>query len=169
MTAMLPIHRDEPAWESSDAFRDGMRRLASGVSLLTTGPSTAPQGLVATAVCSVSVDPPTLLACINRTASAYATIATSGRFAVNVLSMSHHDIVEQFSRPDRRADRFQSGHWRSNGDGPLLLADAIAVFDCLLVEKLHYATHTIFLARPLQVTIGEDRPLVHFNRQFHDL
>lgn len=169
MTAMLPIRRDEPAWETGDAFRDGMRRLASGVTLITSGSSTAPQGLVATAVCSVSVDPPTLLASINRNASAYDTIETSGRFAVNVLSTAHHDIVEQFSQPDRRAERFQSGRWLSRPDGPLLLADAMAVFDCLVVEKLHYATHTIFLARPLQVSVSMTRPLVHFDRQLYDL
>ena len=170
MTAVTPIRRDELTWESGDVFRTGMRRLASGVSLITGGTPAAPAGLIATAVCSVSVDPPTLLASINHNASAYEVIAATGRFAVNVLSVTHHDLVEQFSRPERRSERFEAGNWLARPDGPLLLEDALAVFDCVVVETHNYATHTIFLARPVEVSVrGDGNPLVHFNRQFHVL
>lgn len=169
MTAVMPIRRDTTQWESSEAFRSGMRQLASGVSLITGGTATAPVGLVATAVCSVSVEPPTLLASINRNASAFPTIDTLGRFAINVLGPSHREIIEQFSQTERRHERFASGDWLHQPDGPPLLADAIAIFDCRVVERLHYSTHTIFLARPLEVKVHEGKPLVHFNRQLHDL
>jgi flavin reductase (DIM6/NTAB) family NADH-FMN oxidoreductase RutF len=169
MTAVTPIRRDDTMWETSEAFRAGMRQLASGVSLITGGTSAAPVGLIATAVCSVSVEPPTLLASINHSASAFAAIDATGRFAVNVLGVDHRDVVEQFGRPERRGERFQSGEWVSRPDGPLLLGDAIAVFDCKVVERLRYSTHTIFLARPLEVSIGDGGPLIHFNRQFYNL
>lgn len=169
MTAVTPIRRDDTRWESGEAFRSGMRQLASGVSLITSGTSMAPVGLVATAVCSVSVEPPTLLASISHSASAFAVIDATGRFAVNVLGIPHHDIVEQFSQPERRKERFQSGNWIVRPDGPLLLGDAIAIFDCKVVERLRYSTHTIFLARPLEVSVNDGGPLIHFNRQFYDL
>lgn len=169
MTAITPIRFDETKWESNEAFRAGMRQLASGVSLITGGTAAAPVGLVATAVCSVSIAPPTLLASINHNASAFAAIDAAGRFAVNVLGVGHHDIVEQFSRPERRDERFRSGAWVAHEDSPLLLEDAIAIFNCKVVERLHYSTHTIFLARPLEVSVNGGGPLVHFNRQFYDL
>lgn len=169
MTAVTPIRRDDTKWETGEAFRSGMRQLASGVSLITGGTSTAPVGLVATAVCSVSVEPPTLLASINHNASAFAAIDATGRFVVNVLGVPHHDLVEQFSRAERRDERFRSGNWVVRQDGPLLLGDAIAIFDCKVVERLRYSTHTIFLARPLAVSVNDGGPLVHFNRQLYDL
>ena len=75
MTAITPIRRQGDNWDSSEAFRTGMRRLASGVSIITSGTATAPVGLVATAVCSVSIEPPTLHVSISRTASAYLSQA----------------------------------------------------------------------------------------------
>jgi flavin reductase len=167
MTAMSPIRR-EPEWASSDAFRGGMRRLASGVCLITGGNADAPVGLIATAVCSVSIDPPTLLASINHNAAAFATIDASGRFCVNVLGIEHRDIVGHFTTAVHRDKRFRGGAWRLHPNGPPILDTALAAFDCRVVERLRYSTHTIFLARPETVATGDGDPLLHFERQFHD-
>lgn len=169
MTAVMPIRRDDTEWAGGDAFRAGMRQLASGVSLVTGGTAAAPVGLVATAVCSVSVEPPTLLVSINHSASAFATIDALGRLSVNVLGVAHRDIVDQFSRPERRAERFTTDDWIRRPDGPMVLASAIASFDCLVVERLRYSTHTIFLARPMAVGVTAGAPLIHYNRQLAEL
>lgn len=169
MSAVTPIRREDPGFAASEAFRAGMRQLASGVSLITAGTAAAPVGLVATAICSVSVEPPTLLAVINHSASAFPTIDASGRFAVNILGAEDRDLVARFSRPERRAERFSGPGWQLRADAPPLLSGAIAAFDCNVVERLVYATHTVFLARPTAVDIRPGAPLVHFNRELFGL
>ena len=169
MTAITPIRRDGETWETSEAFRSGMRQLASGVSIITSGTGATPVGLVATAVCSVSIEPPTLLVSISRTASAYPTIDASARLCVNVLGASHDDLLARFTSPERRAERFTGSAWCLRPDAPPVLDDALAAFDCRVVERFTYATHVIFFARPEQVLVGEGTPLVHFDRAFHRL
>lgn len=169
MTAITPIRRDGETWDSSEAFRTGMRQLASGVSIITGGTGEAPVGLVATAVCSVSVEPPTLLVSISRTASAYPIIEASGRLCVNILGAGHDELVARFTSSDRRAERFTGASWRLRPDAPPVLDDALAAFDCRVVERFSYATHVIFFARPEQVLVGEGDPMVHFDRGFHRL
>ena len=169
MTAITPIRRDGETWDSSEAFRTGMRQLASGVSIITGGTGEAPVGLVATAVCSVSVEPPTLLVSISRTTSAYSIIEASGRLCVNILGTGHDELVARFTSSDRRAERFTGGSWRLRPDAPPVLDDALAAFDCRVVERFSYATHVIFFARPEQVLVGEGDPMVHFDRGFHRL
>lgn len=169
MTAITPIRREGDTWDSSEAFRAGMRQLASGVSIITSGTGAAPVGMVATAVCSVSIEPPTLLVSISRTASAYPTIEASGRLCVNVLGTSHDDLIARFTTPDRRAGRFTGAAWRLRPDAPPVLGDALAAFDCRVVERFTYATHVVFFARPEKVLVGPGEPLVHFDRGFHRL
>ena len=169
MTAITPIRRDGETWDSSEAFRTGMRQLASGVSIITGGTGEAPVGLVATAVCSVSVEPPTLLVSISRTASAYPVIEASGRLCVNILGTNHDELVARFTNSERRAERFTGASWRLRPDAPPVLDDALAAFDCRVVERFSYATHVIFFARPEQVLVGEGDPMVHFDRGFHRL
>lgn len=169
MTVLAPFSPDAEGWATSAAFRDGMRHLASGVCLITAGTRAAPVGMVATAVCSISVEPATLMVSINNAASAFATIAETGRIAVNVLGTQHADLVAQFSRPERRSERFGSGQWQGGVDAPLTLADALAMFDCQVVVTHAYFTHTLFLARPLAVKLAPGAPMVHYNRGFFGL
>lgn len=168
MTAQLPI-RSAADTAHQEAFRSGMRQLASGTMLITGGTAADPVGLVATAVCSVSVDPPTLLACINHSASAFDAIARRGRFSVNVLADTHRDLLARFTDPSRRAERFTGAEWLHRPDEPSIVADALATFDCLVVEQLRYHTHTVFFAHPLAIHWRDGDPLVHFNRGFHAL
>jgi flavin reductase len=169
MTALVPLAPHVEGWATGTAFRDGMRHLASGVCLVTSGTLLAPVGLVATAVCSISVEPATLMVSINNAASAFGTIAETGRIVVNVLGEQHRDLVEQFSRPERRAERFSSRSWLGEQGGPPRLADALAVFDCRVVETHAYFTHTLFLARPIAVAVTTGEPLIHYNRALSGL
>jgi flavin reductase len=169
MTVMSPLIQDDRGWESSETFREGMRQLASGVSIVTGGTMAMPVGLVATAVCSVSVEPATLLVSINHAASAFATISATERLTVNVLGTQHEDLVAQFSRPERRGERFRSGPWVGEGVDPPVLEDALAVFECRVVQSHPYFTHTLFLARPERVRVSGGRPLVYFSRGFSGL
>ena len=79
------------------AFKRGMRHLAASVTLITTRHRDLRGGLTATAVCSVSAEPPQILVCVNKTASAHDPIGEAGFFCVNILAPDHRKIAERFA------------------------------------------------------------------------
>lgn len=87
-------------------FKSGMRRLAAGVSLITTTFNGEHHGLVATSVCSVSAEPPSLLVCVNQVASSHSAIQQAGFFCVNLLAQDDDELAKRFSDPAARATRF---------------------------------------------------------------
>lgn len=155
--------------ELAAQYKAGMRRLAAGVSLITTGHGETQAGLIATAVNSVSADPPTLLICVNQSASAHDIIAACGNFCVNILPTACIDIAGQFSSSARRAERFASGEWRTLASGAPVLCDALASFDCRVTQQIAYHSHTIFLGEILDVRVTETEvePLIYLDRNFH--
>ena len=88
------------------SFKLAMRRMTSPVCLITTRADDQLYGMTATAVQSVSADPPSLLICINRSASISRPLSLRGRFAVNVLRTAHADLVSIFSGKAENKDRF---------------------------------------------------------------
>ena len=129
-------------------FVQGMRKLAAGVTVIATVHEGRRAGLTATAVCSVSADPPQLLACVNRAAEAFPLIVASGIFSVNVLSSEHRELAERFSGRHGHVgeDRFDLGDWRTLVTGAPILEICPAEFDCRVVTMLEAGTHAVFLA-----------------------
>jgi flavin reductase (NADH) len=113
-------------------FKHAMRRLAAGVTIVTTAGGDGRAGLTATAVCSLSADPARLLVCVNRDAAPNAAIAASGRFCVNVLALRHRALALRFAGATGVAgdDRFARGKWGKAATGAPVLLDALASFDC---------------------------------------
>ena len=153
----------------AELFKTGMRKLASGVSLITSGTGHSKAGLIATAVNSVSVDPPTLLICVNQSASAHDVIQASRSFCVNILPASNVEIAGQFSSSSRRDERFGKGKWGELKTGSPVLSTALVAFDCEVTQSMVYHTHTIFLGRIVDVKLGEAEiePLIYLDRNFH--
>jgi len=128
-----------------DAFRDGMRRLAASVTVLTTrSPDGSRAGMTATAVCSVSGDPPTLLCCINRANATRAAFVEAGIFAVNVLAMGEDDIASRFATRMDAEERFARGAWTVAETGAPILESAAAAFDCRIVQIVESGSHSVF-------------------------
>lgn len=126
-----------------------MRQLAAGVTLVTTATAGgARAGLTATAVCSASVDPPQLLACVNRDAEAHDLFLASRVLAVCLLSAGQRDLAERFAGRTGVSgeDRFAAGRWTTLATGAPVLEDAPACFDCRVVDTFAAGTHTVFLA-----------------------
>ncbi|WP_250481736.1 flavin reductase family protein [Caballeronia sp. NCTM5] len=155
----------------ADLFKAGMRRLASGVALITTAVDGERAGLVATAVSSVSADPPTLLICINQSASAHKTISASGVVCVNLLSTADQDLVDAFCRPTRRSERFMTGDWVTLDTGAPMLASSLAAFSCHVCKEVTHGSHTIFLCEVLNVYNAEPPfdPLVYLNQSYRKI
>lgn len=155
----------------ADQFKAGMRRLASGVTLITSVYEGKRAGLIATAVSSVSTTPPTLLICVNRSASAHDVIDGSGSFAVNLIAASDLYLVDVFSKPALREQRFKAGDWTTLASGTPILATSLASFDCKIVHRLAYESHTIFLGEVNMVRIadGHDDALLYMDSTFRRL
>ncbi len=147
-------------------FRQAFRRLAATVTVLTyLDPEGRPCGLTATSVCSVSVSPPTLLACVNRASRTRDHIHAHGRFGVNILASTQQDVSNVCSRPG--GDKVLPSTWllppSPEATTPVLRA-ALAHLDCEAVRVHEEATHSIFVGQVRRIWLGEARdPLVYFD------
>ena len=149
---------------TAQTFIQGMRQLAAGVTLVTTQHEGRRAGLTATAVCSLSAEPPQLLACINRQAETYRIVQTSGAFAVNVLASHQQPLAEAFAGTVGiyGDHRFDLADWSTLRTGSPVLLPCLATFDCRLVEAVPAATHSIFIGRVEEVALELDlQPLVY--------
>lgn len=150
----------------AEHFKSGMRRLASGVSLITTQDvHEAWHGMIATSVTSVSAEPPSLLICVNRTASCHDPLVESGVFCVNFLGEENDSIAAAFSSSKLRDRRFQEGDWRRIATGAPALASSLASFDCRVKQKLEADSHTIFIGSVEAIELWDAplSPLVYMN------
>ncbi|WJJ94495.1 flavin reductase family protein [Neopusillimonas aromaticivorans] len=129
-------------------FRQGMRRLAAAVCVIATENDAGHRaGLTATAVCSVSATPPTLLVCVNRQNSSCEAIRDAGRFSVNALEQNDRVIAEQFAMPVSAEQKFSQGTWATLQTGAPVLQSAIVAFDCIVANTVDVGTHTIFFGQ----------------------
>ncbi|HSI42053.1 MAG TPA: flavin reductase [Xanthobacteraceae bacterium] len=154
------------------AFRSGMARLAAAVSIVTTVQGDEPFGFTASAVCSVTDTPPTLLVCVNRNARSHPVIAASRVLCVNTLSGGHEDLSMAFAGgggATSMADRFRHGEWTRLVTGAPVLVGAAVSFDCQ-VNAFHEAgTHDVLFCDVLAIREGASGGLVYFDRRFHRL
>lgn len=147
-----------------ESFKLGMRRLAAGVCLITTRCSDGSQrGMTATAVCSVSAAPPTLLCCINRSNSTYDAIRASEIFAVNVLSLEDRPLADRFARLIPPEEKFTLGLWHVRMTGAPLLESALAAFDCRMSQDVAVGTHGILFGeiQAVSVRANATKPLLY--------
>ena len=156
------------------SFRDVMRHQAGAVALICTGRTGERYGLTATAVCSLTDDPPTLLACVNKSASAHDTIRETGAFSVNLLARGHEQLAAIFSgQTDLNGeDRFtvEEYGWDAHTSGTPRLAKAVASFDCVVNEHQAFATHTIFIGGVRQCSANVTaEPLIYCRGGFFGL
>ena len=147
-----------------EIFRQAMRRLAAAVCLIATEASDGTRcGLTATAVCSVSANPPTLLCCVNRQSASYKAIASNRVFAVNALALDDRTLADQFSRPMPSTEKFSLGLWTRLETGSPILESALAGFDCRLSHAVEVGTHGILFGEILAVQLRAEaaKPLLY--------
>ncbi|MGE6786627.1 flavin reductase [Ensifer adhaerens] len=138
-------------------FRNGMSRLGSAVSVVTTRHGGKRYGFTASAVCSVSDTPATLLVCINRASSCFHAFENTRHFCVNTLMPGQEDISDLFGGRTLSADRFALGDWREGLTGAPVLANASVSFECELTNAIDEATHRILVGRVIDVRENEEQ------------
>ena len=136
-------------------FRACMRGVPGAVTVITTVHSGTRSGLTATAVCSVSAEPPQILVCVNRSSSAQSVIAAAGRFGVSYLAHDQQGVANAFAAS--LDDRFAHAEWVELASGVPILKDAAAAFDCVVVQMIEAGTHTIFIGA-IVAAVARDVP-----------
>ncbi len=155
---------------SPSDFRLGMRRLASGVALIAAEHGGERFGLVATAVIPISAEPPTLMVCVNRSASAHEALSQSGCFTVNLLGGEDRDVADLFSSSKYRAQRFIGREWGRLTTGAPVLFGSFASFDCRIVQALPSSSHTLFFGEVVDIKMFTEEidPLLYWNGLYHN-
>lgn len=140
----------------AETFKLAMRQLGAAVTIVAAAHDGRRGGLAATAVCSVTTAPPTLLVAVNRSASAYPLLIANQAFSVNVLAARQIEIARRFGTPggDPQA-RFEDGAWRDGATGSPLLQDSVAAFDCVVTNAIDVGTHSLFLGTPVDIVVNE--------------
>jgi len=152
-------------------FRDAMSRLGASVNIITTGGPAGRGGFTASAVCSVTDEPPTLLVCMNRNATAAAALRANGTICVNVVTAAQKDAALVFAGVTKCSmeERFEAGTWSTLETGAPVLQGAVVDFDCTVTEIIEKGTHLVVFAEVQGIQTGnlEDHGLIYFARDYH--
>lgn len=155
---------------SKTDFRNAMSRLGAAVNIITTDGPAGRAGFTASAVCSVTDEPPSLLVCLNRSASVYETFKGNGVLCVNVLGGGHQPLSNLFGGKTSMDERFAVGTWSQGQTGSPILQDASVSFDCRLSQITEVGTHDILICQVIAISICQQaRSLIYFNRDYHEL
>lgn len=153
---------------SPDDFRRVLGHFATGVTVLTTTDSDArPTGLTASAFCSVSLDPPLVLVCVDHKSQSYPALRERGRFAVNILRSEQEATSRRFATT--RLDKFDGVPYTLGDLGVPLLGDALATLECVTVSAHVQGDHTIFVGRVERTRTGSGEPLLYFRGRYERL
>ncbi|KQO83479.1 flavin reductase [Rhizobium sp. Leaf262] len=150
------------------AFREGMSRLAAAVNIVTTDGPGGKAGFTASAVCSVTDQPPTLLVCLNRSSSVASMFETNRVLCVNTLANGHEDLSRRFGGATLQEQRFLEGTWSTGATGSPRLDGALLSFDCEIETMVESGTHQVLFCRIIELVQGSDEnALVYFRRRYH--
>src|SRR3954452_16334607 len=149
---------------TSDEFRDVISHFASGVTVITALYDGRAYGTTASAVTSLSLEPPMLLICMNKQSETGRAVAQSKQFGVNILGADQVDLAERFAK--KGGDKFEGvpvtpGKW-----GEPLFEQALATLECRVAEETTGGTHYVFLAEVESGAARGGTPLAYFKGEF---
>ena len=150
-------------------FRDAMRLLAGGVTIVATAWQGERSGLTATAVCSLALNPARILASVKIQGRTYGLLAQSRVMSVNMLAQDQTELAQRFARrrEEGETDRFAPGAWVERVTGAPVLSDALAGLDCRITDIIPLDSHAILIGTVEDIVFGPRRaPLVHYDAGF---
>ena len=150
-------------------FRQAMSRVGAAVHVITTADEAGRHGLTASAVCSVTDAPPTLLFCMNRQVSSHRSFVRGGPVCVNTLAADQREISAVFADRTKVAERFEHGSWTTGASGAPMLDGAAACFDGRIADIVDVGTHSVIFVEVITAR-SEDAPvLMYMGRSYHQL
>ncbi len=152
-------------------FREAMARLGAAVNVITTDGPGGRHGFTASAVCSVTDDPPTLLVCVNRANDSHDALLRNGVVCVNTLTHAQQALSPVFAgmaEDDSPGRRFLAGEWSTLSTGAPALDEAAVSFDCRVAQSVEVGTHTVFFCTVETVRLGPTHEgLIYYGRGYH--
>ena len=149
-------------------FRSVLGRFASGVTVVTVRHGDADHGMTASAFCSVSLDPPLTLVCIDRTTRMHELLERADSYAVNLLASHQESISRRFAEPPDDT-RFEGVGFDRGVTGAPLLHDVLAHVECELVDRHDGGDHTIVVGRVVAATAADGHPLLYYRGGYAEL
>ena len=142
-------------------FRSTLGRFATGVTVVTARDTSGrDHGMTVSAFCSVSLDPPRVLCCVERSADMYPVIAGASQFAVNILTTAQEAISRRFA--EERDDRFDGLGYTRGVTGCVLLDDILAYLECSVASRFDGGDHMIVLGDVIAAGAADGRPLLYY-------
>lgn len=157
---------------SAEAYRQAMRQVAAAVLVITTRSAGSRNGLTATAVMSLTAEPPRIAVAVNRGASAYPMLRESGVFAANVLRYDQAAIAGRFAGAEalKGEARFEGADWTELVTGAPVLAQCLACFDCRVENVVETGTHDLLIGAVQSIRLNPtERPLLYLEGNWASL
>lgn len=156
---------------AADRFREAMRRMATGVSVITTDGPAGRFGVTVSSMCSLSLDPPSVLACVHHLSPAFAAIVENGVFCANVLGVEQSRVSESFAGRlvELKDDKFACAEWGALATGSPVLNDALIAFDCRLSRDVEFGSHRILMGTVLELIARDGPPLIYADRSYRSV
>lgn len=154
-------------------FREAMSRLSAAVNVITSCGESGRCGITATAVCSVSDAPPSVLICLNRSSALNPVFQQNGVVCINVLAADQEEQARHFAGMTGipMDERFSDVHWQVDENGAPVLRNALANLHGRIVQTQEVGSHTVMIVELGKIGLSEQHgdSLVYFNRHFHRL
>jgi flavin reductase (DIM6/NTAB) family NADH-FMN oxidoreductase RutF len=150
------------------AFRAVLGRFASGVTVVTTVDKNGDdRGMTVSSFCSVSLDPPLILICVEHAGSVYQPMADAATFTVNILSEGQEALSRRFAGPD--PDRFEGLGFSRGGNGNAIFSEVLGYIQCNVVARHPTGDHDILVAEVEEAMAEEGRPLLYYRGGYAQL
>lgn len=171
MTPTTKGNESENYIDAALRYRDAMARVGSAVHIITsTGPA-GRVGMTASAVCSVTDSPPTLLVCVNQKSSAHDVLIENNVLCVNTLGSQQEPVSRRFAAGGPMAVRFEGANWGTLETGSPVLDDALVAFDCRVAKATKHGTHTVLFCEVVSSRLpdADEYGLIYYDRKYHRL
>lgn len=148
-------------------FKLALSHFASGVTVVTTQVDGTPYGMTVASFASLSLHPPLVLVCVERSVKTHDAIVQAGSFGVSILALSQQEISGRFA--SKRDDKFAGVAVRHGELGVPLIDDAICTLECRVHSQLPGGDHTIFVGEVVDVQTRDAEPLLYFRSAYREL
>ena len=153
---------------TEDEFRNVLGRFPSGVTVVTSVDADGKDhGMTVSAFCSLSLVPPLVLICIEKTASAHRTLTTCDSFVVNILSADQEQAARRFAIVD--IDRFEGVGYSRTQTGIAVLDDVVAVIECRRKSLYDGGDHTVIVGQVESARAENSKPLLYYRGGYSQL
>lgn len=151
-------------------FKNALKLWASGVTVVTAKTEDLGlKGMTATSFSSVSMDPPQILVCINKTADTGDAVLAGKSFAINILTTEQQEVSNQFAGGASQEQRFANVKWHEGEAGVPVLDEALASIECTVVDQVLAGSHWVVIGEVQNVSCGSGEPLMYYNSAYREL